>query len=133
MSASAPSDGRAWASSAAAPATVAAAALDPLTVTNRGEPSALAPGSEVARPTPGATRSGFTRPSNASPDDEKLATRPWSVSGAARAGPSVTITGKPAARRASSACAVSGGSETTGTGTVSCSPSAPAGSATRPP
>src|SRR6185437_8868096 len=37
-SALAPSDGRACASKAAAPATVAAAALEPLTVTKRGAP-----------------------------------------------------------------------------------------------
>jgi len=44
LSALAPSDGRACASKAAAPATVAAAALVPFTVTKRGEPSAFAPG-----------------------------------------------------------------------------------------
>src|SRR5438128_194790 len=70
----APGPGRAWASKAATPAVAAAAALEPLIVPKRGEPSDATPGSEVAISTPGATRSGFTRPSYASPVDENGAT-----------------------------------------------------------
>ena len=128
-SALAPSGGRACASSAAAPATVAAAALVPLTVAKRGDPSGFAPGSEVASPTPGATRSGFTRPSNASPDDEKLATRSCSTFGVAAAARSATATGCLCAIRASTVRAAAVGIETIGTGSDSSSPRPPAGSA----
>ena len=68
--------GRAWASTAAAPATTAAAGLEPLTVPKRGVPSSLAPGSEVVSATPGAARSGLTRPSKASPREENGAIPP---------------------------------------------------------
>ena len=47
------SPGRAWASSAAAPAAEAAATLVPVTEVNAGSPSAGRAGSEVAMPTPG--------------------------------------------------------------------------------
>ena len=67
--------GRACASRAAAPATAAAATLVPLTVVNRGEPSAFVPGAEVTTPTPGPTSSGLIPPSKASPCDENAATR----------------------------------------------------------
>ena len=73
---SARSPGRAWASTAAAPATTAAAGLEPLTVPKRGVPSSLAPGSEVVSATPGAARSGLTRPSKASPREENGAIPP---------------------------------------------------------
>src|SRR5439155_30442 len=132
-SASAPSDGRAWARSAAAPATVAAAALEPLTVTKRGEPSALAPGSDVASATPGPTRSGFTRPSNARPADEKLATRPCSTFGVRAAARRATATRCPRARRASAACAAAVGIDTTGTEIASSRPRPPAASVAWPP
>ena len=42
-------------------------------------PELFAPGSAVSSATPGATRSGLTRPSNASPDEENCATRPSST------------------------------------------------------
>ena len=45
-------------------------------VPKRGVPSSFDPGSEVASATPGAIRSGFTRPSNARPRDEKGAISP---------------------------------------------------------
>ena len=50
--------GRVCASTAAAPATTAAAGLEPLTVPNLGVPSSLAPGSEVDD---GDPRSGEVR------------------------------------------------------------------------
>src|SRR5207245_4438965 len=70
--------GRDSASNAAAPATTAAATLEPLTAANRGAPSSSTPGSDVMSPTPGAAMSGFGVPSNASPPDENGATVPRS-------------------------------------------------------
>ena len=122
------SSGRACARRAAAPATRAADALEPLTVPYAGEPSAFAPGSLVATATPAATRSGFTRPSKASPRDEKAATRCPGGRASERAGASETPTLRPATSAATSCCATASGSPTTGTGTRSSRPSAPDGS-----
>ena len=130
LSALAPSDGRACASRAAAPATVAAAALDPFTVTKRGEPSAFAPG-PTSRGRRRARRGPASRrPSNASPDEEKLADAVQ---------PGVLDTccfvqtrrqrAAPRAMRCSAACAAPAEIETTGIGSDSSSPSPPAGSA----
>src|SRR5215208_7169978 len=84
---------RAWETSAAAPAATAAAALEPLTVEYRGEPSA--DGSNVASPTPGATTSGFTRPSNESPPDENPATASSPGLSTVPAGARTAVTGRP--------------------------------------
>ena len=102
---SASSVGRASATSAAAPATTAAAALEPVTVAKPRPPA-----SAVTRPTPGATRSGFTLPSKATPPDEKAAMSISPAFGSARACDRSSV-----ASPASAACAASAGSATTGT------------------
>ena len=88
FSASASRYGRACARSAAPPPTSAAATLVPLTVPKRAEPSGFVPGSAVSSATPGATTSGLTRASNASPDDENCATFPSPPFGVVRTLPS---------------------------------------------
>ena len=132
LSARASRPGRACAKSAAAPPTTAAAALEPLTVPNRDVPSALAPGSEVARPTPGATRSGFTRPSNASPADENAATRRRLGLGRVCIAPIETAASAPSRSAAIAASAASREMPTTGTVTSSSRPSEPLGTGPSP-
>ena len=123
--------GRICASTAAAPATVAAAALVPLIVPKRGEPSELVPGSAVASETPGATRSGFTLPSNASPCDEKPATWPRSTFRLLLTAPIETPTSMPARCAASSSAAFAAGTTTTGV-EPSSTPSSPPGGRSEP-
>src|SRR5205807_713166 len=129
-SAEASSAVRACASSAAAPATTAAAALEPLTVPYVGVPAVPVPGSEVVRATPGATSSGFTRPSKASPVEEKGATWPRPGFGAERTRPTATPTLAPLRSPTRIAPAVASGTSTTGIGALSSRPSEPLG---RPP
>ena len=120
--------GRAWARTAAAPATTAAAALEPLTVPNRGVPSSFAPGSEVATTTPGATRSGFTLPSKASPREENGAISP-ELPLRAICGTPIAIAGCSCRRIAAAARRPTrGGRLSTGTSTLSSRPRPPAGS-----
>jgi len=71
-------------------------------VPKRALPSSFAPGSEVASATPGATRSGFTRPSNASPREEKGATSPELPLSAMRGTP-IEIAGRSCRRTAAAA------------------------------
>ena len=120
--------GRAWARTAAAPATTAAAALEPLMVPKRGVPSSFDPGSEVASATPGAIRSGFTRPSNARPRDEKGAISP-ELPLRAICGTPIEIAGRSCRRTAAAASRPTReGRLSTGTLTLSSRPSPPAGS-----
>ena len=89
-------------------------------------PSASAPGSAVATPTPGATRSGFTRPSNARPGDENGATRAAGVRPASRRRRS-TRRRRARAMPASSVARPPAGSRRPGPAMSSSSPSAAGG------
>ena len=92
----------------------------------RGEPSAFEPGSDVAIPTPGATTSGFTRPSKASPRDENVRRAPRLAFVCTRERPDRRAL--PSRRRASQrsrAARPRARSPTTGTGTPSSRPSEP--------
>ena len=109
--------------SAAAPATSAAEALVPFTV-----PKLAAPGSEVASETPGATSSGFTRPSKASPVDENAATWPRSGFAELLGRPIATPTPAPSRRASRIVRAVASDTSTTGIDAASSSPSEPLGS-----
>ena len=120
-------DGRACASSAAAPPTTAAAALDPLTVPKRDVPSEFAPGSEVAIPTPCATTSGFTRPSNARPPEENVETRRRLAFVRTRIEPIDSTGFAPDRIEAIARSAAVREIPTTGTGTSSSRPSEPLG------
>ena len=127
FSAGASSQGRIWASTAAAPPASAAAALEPLIVPYRADLSAFLPGSAVTSSTPAIATSGLTPP----PKE-----RPWEENGAIRVSrsfarqpgaPSETPTSSPRARAERTAAATAGGSPTTGTSSRSSRPRAPAG------
>ena len=122
--------GRSSASSAATPVTTAAAALVPLTVPKRAEPSSLRPGSAVASTTPGATRSGFTRASKASPCDENGAIPPSDPLGKVAGRPIEATASRPRLREAITARATRSGMLMTGMPTLSSRPRPPAGSET---
>ena len=108
--------GRASATRAAAPATGGRRARA------GDQREALAAGVEVVRPTPGATRSGLTRPSKATPPDEKGA---MSISVAfGRRTPERSIVAPPAR----AACPASAGIATIGTPTIPSRSREPAGS-----
>ena len=128
-SSAAPSRGRACASTAAAPATTAAEALDPLTVANRGVPSAFAPGSAVSRSTPGATRSGFTPPveGEAARGERRDAARGVHRGGARRTDRATARCARPRARASSAASRGRRRDHRPGTVTASSRPIDPAG------
>src|SRR6266540_4360969 len=106
--------GRACTTSAAAPATTAAAALEPVAVAKRARSRRPGRASSVARPPPGATTSGRTRPSKASPPEEKAETRPVAPFPTGRDAPRATATSAPlrkpstASRPAGPATAITG-------------------------
>ena len=118
---------RACETSAAAPAATAAAALEPLTVEYRGEPSPE--GSNVARPTPGATTSGFTRPSNESPPEENPATASSPGLTTVPAGARTADTRRPSRSASIASAPVSPGRARTGSAVAWSASSAPAGRA----